>query len=95
MSRELWVDGINMPEVYSVGSYQDRAVDVRFVFNGACDCGDSLQTITTEVPDHGRYRIAYIAWCMDCQKPCASVVTDEEVYLRRTVIKRKEAPDAS
>ena len=34
---------------------------------GACPrCGDSLQTVTTRVPDHGTHRSLVIGWCMDC-----------------------------
>lgn len=35
---------------------------------GACpDCGDSIQRVAVQVPDHGTLRLLHLAWCMDCR----------------------------
>ncbi len=36
-------------------------------FAGCPTCGDSLQTVETQVPDHDTWHTLYVAWCMDCR----------------------------
>lgn len=58
---------------------EGREVKLDIQFSGACACGDTIQTLSIAVPDHGQWRRAYIGWCMDCQRVCASLVTEEIV----------------
>lgn len=42
-------------------------LEVRAKFAAGCKtCGDSLQTIETAAPDHGKTLPLLVAWCMDC-----------------------------
>lgn len=70
---------IEYPKQVASNLYVEHEIGVRVVFDGACFCGDSVQTICVAVPDHGVWKKAYIGWCVDCQRVCASLVTEEIV----------------
>lgn len=70
---------IEFPGQVASNRYQERDIALGVRFDGACDCGDTLHTLSIAVPDHGEWKKAHIAWCMDCQQARAVIVTSEVV----------------
>ena len=51
-------------------------LEEKISWDGCPKCGDTLQEIRCQAPDHGNYRPLILAWCMDCRDVMGILLLD-------------------